>query len=483
MSSIKKETASYFIGTSLLAVLNFVVSILYGDMFSPDDYGNYSLTFATYSLLSQIAVGWVSSSLIRYYVAHKKENREHKLIGSIFIQHVFFSIFEVISVIAMMNVLPLSPETKALAIVFSIFFFFESYVLFINTIMRVTNNSKQYNINTNLNSILKIGTLLVLYYLVGVRTTLAIALSLLIAEIVQTVYLTAKFKFFKYFSPKNYDRMVLGQLLRYGVPLIGVSVTNWVLNVSDRYVIRYFFSDYEVGLYSYSYNIASSVVTLLSQFIMLGAYPNVIRAWEEKGKTAAVDMIKQYLNIYMLLIVPICFGFLCAGKQFFETFANERYWGGYINFIITGFGIAVLGLTAYTNKVWELKKKTMATLLLSIVAALVNIGLNVWLIPLVGYTAGSITTVIAYLVYLIMSIVFSRKYMNLQIDWPKTGKIIMAAVMMALMVTVLNLVPILNNAGGFLLKITMGVVVYVMIVAMTKVVDFTTIRRLFNKKV
>lgn len=481
MSSIKRETLSYFIGTALLAVLNFAVSILYGDMFSPDDYGNYSLTFATYSLLSQVAVGWVSSSLIRYYVAHKREEREHKLIGSIFIQHIAFSIFEIISVIVMMNLLPLPPETKGLAIVFSIFFFFESYVLFINTLMRVTNNSKQYNINTNLNSILKIGVLLVLYYLVGVKSTLAIALSLLIAEIVQTVYLTAKFKFFKYFSPKNYDRKILMQLLKYGVPLIGVSVTNWVLNVSDRYVIRYFFSDYEVGLYSYSYNIASSVVTLLSQFIMLGAYPNIIRAWEEKGKTAAVEMIKQYLNIYMLLIVPVCFGFLCAGKQFFETFANERYWGGYINFIVTGFGIAILGLTAYTNKVWELKKRTLATLILSVVAALVNIGLNMWLIPLFGYTAGSVTTAIAYLVYLLLSIAFSRKYMRLQVDWLKIGKIMLATIAMAVVIMVLNLVPVLGNAGGFLLKVVIGILVYVVIGAATKAINFAEVKKMFRK--
>ena len=99
MVSVKKETLNYFIGTALLAILNFAVSILYGDMFSPEDYGAYSLAFATYSLLSQMVVGWVSMSLIRYYIVHKKAGTDHKLISSVFVQHIVFSILQFILIV------------------------------------------------------------------------------------------------------------------------------------------------------------------------------------------------------------------------------------------------------------------------------------------------------------------------------------------------------------------------------------------------
>lgn len=481
MASIRKETLTYFIGTLLLAILNFIISIMYGDMFSPDDYGGYSLVFAMYSLLSQIAVGWVTASLVRYYASHKNEKKDHKLIGSIFIQHIFFSIIELIGVFTTINLFPASPEIKNLILTFSIFFVFESYILFINTIMRVTNNAKQYNINTNLNSLLKIGVLLFLYYVVGLKSTLAIAISLVASEVIQSFYLTKKYGFLKYFSLKNYDREVILRLLKYGIPLVGVSMTNWILSVSDRYIIRYFYSDYEVGLYSYSYNIANSVVSLLSQFIMLGAYPNIVRKWEEDGSASAIDMIKQYLSIYLLLIVPVCFGFLCTGKQFFTIFTNERYWGGYINFIVTGFGIAILGLTAYTNKVWELKKKTLITLLLSITAAIVNVCLNICLIPIMGYTAGSVTTAVAYLVYLLLSIILSRKYMRLQADWRRILKISFATLIMSAVITILNVVPVLDSVAGFLLKVAVGAIIYVTICTVTKAIDSTTTKRLFEK--
>ena len=483
MVSVKRETLNYFIGTALLAALNFVVSILYGDMFSPEDYGGYSLVFATYSLLSQIAVGWVSSSLIRYYVSKKKENQIDKLIGSVFIQHIIFSVLEFILVMGTLQFVHLPENMKNMAIVFSIFFLFETYVLFINTLMRVTNNSKQYNINTNLNIILKITALFGLYYFLGVRSVLSIALSLLIAEIIQAVYLTIKFKLTRYFSPKNFDRKTLLQLFKYGVPLIGVSATNWILNVSDRYVIEYFYSNYEVGLYSYSYNIASSVISLITQFLLLGAYPNIIRAWEDSGKQKAVEMIKEYLTIYALIVTPFCLGILCVGKQFFETFTNERYWGGYINFIITGFGIAVLGITAYTNKVWELKKKTVATLLLSLVAAISNVALNIWLIPKYGYVFGSVTTLASYILYLILSVLFSKKYMQLKVDWAKVGKIVFAGVCMVIVVSVMNFFPILDNIAGFIFKVIVGGVVYIALTIAAKVVKPSYIKDVITRKI
>ena len=128
-----------------------------------------------------------------------------------------------------------------------------------------------------------------------------------------------------------------------------------------------------------------------------------------------------------------------------------------------------------------LKKKTFITLSLSIIAALINIGLNIWLIPLYGYTAGSVTTVIAYLLYLVLSIMFSRKYMKLQVDWLKIGKIIIATITMVSTIMVLNVVPVFNNVGGFLLKMVFGAVAYVVVGVLTKAIDLKEMRRLFNR--
>ena len=61
-----KETGIYFIGTIGVAILSFVISLLYSNMFTTADYGLYNLIAALYSLLYQLFTGWMTHSILRY---------------------------------------------------------------------------------------------------------------------------------------------------------------------------------------------------------------------------------------------------------------------------------------------------------------------------------------------------------------------------------------------------------------------------------
>ena len=64
-NKIIKETGMYLIGTVMVSILGFILSILYSKMFNPYDYGIYSLVYSTYSLITNIYGGWISLSMIR----------------------------------------------------------------------------------------------------------------------------------------------------------------------------------------------------------------------------------------------------------------------------------------------------------------------------------------------------------------------------------------------------------------------------------
>ena len=477
MNNIKKETATYLIGTVLLSILNFIISVLYSEMFIPNDFGIYSLTFATYSLISQLLIGWVSQAIIRYY----NKNNKNNIFSTILIMLItlFVLLFIMFNLIIWFSNIGLLE--KQMYCLFTILFLFESYLLVVNTFLRSENNSKQYSINTNLNSLLKIITLLFIYYVIGFHNVLIIVISLLISEIIQTIYLTKKFELYKYLKIKYFDKELLNVMFKYGFPLIGVSITAWVLGVSDRYIINYYYSNSEVGLYSYSYGIANSIITLLMQFIMLGAYPNIIKKWEEKGKEATQKLIKEYLNIYLLIIIPICVGIIALGKEFFYIFTNMLYHNSYINFIITAIGISILGLTQYTNKIWEVNKKTNIILCLNVVAALTNIILNIYLIPKYGYIMGSITTLISYLVYLLLSIIISKNYFMLKVDWINTFKILFVSMLFYIVLMFINNYILIINPIVFILKVLLCIIIYLLLVIKLGVIRINEIKNIFKK--
>ena len=479
MKSKGKETLIYFIGTVLLSILNFIISILYGNMFSSNDFGVYSLSFSTYTLISQLLIGWVSQSIIRFY----KEKDNKKLANSIYTFHIIASFILILIFNLIIFLSNLDYDLKLLYVIFTIIYFFESFILITNTILRSKNDSKQYSKNVVLNGFLKIFSLLILYYIVGIKVVTVIAISLLVSEVIQTIYLTYKYKLHNYISIKMTDVKLLLEMFKYGYPLIGVSITSWILNVSDRYIIRIFYSNSEVGIYSYSYTIANSIIMLVMQFIMLGAYPNIINTWETKGKKDTIDLIKRYLNVYLFIIIPMCLGFVVLGKDFFRLVINKNYFDGYLIFIITSIGIALLGFSQYTNKIWELMKKTKAILALNVMAAAINIILNFIFIPIYGSYFGAVTTGVSFVIYILVSLLLGRKYIKLELDIEKFLKILISSGLMVAFILISKCLINISNIYIFGFVVFIAVIVYIISIFALDVININELKSIFKKQV
>ncbi len=476
MKNRGKETLIYFIGTIMLSILNFIISILYGNMFTTNDFGVYSLVYSSYALISQLLIGWVSQSIIRFY----KKNNDKTLKSSIYTFHIIASFLLIILFNIIIIFAGFKGEEKILYILFTITYFFESFILITNTLLRSENNSKQYSKNVVLNGFLKIISLLVLYYIFGFTTVIIIVISLLLSEIIQTLYLTYKYKLYNYISFKSIDKTLLIEMFKYGYPLIGVSITSWVLNVSDRFIIKLFYNNSEVGIYSYSYTIANSIIMLVIQFIMLGAYPNIINTWENNGKKETIDLIKNYLNVYLLIVVPMCIGFVALGSEFFRIVINKTYYSGYITFIITAIGIALLGLSQYTNKIFELHKKTKTILWLNIMAAVINIILNFIFIPIYGPYFGAVTTGVSFIIYIIISALLGKKYLKLEIDIKKTSIITISSIIMFLVICIYKSVIGVNSIYSFGVIVLLGIMIYFYIILKFDVINIKELWRIFK---
>ena len=460
----------YFCGSIVVSILGFVLSILYSNMFNPDDYGIYSLVYSLYNLIVQVYSGWIALSLIRNYEIYKINNKERKLCGTLFVMQLLLS-FILISIsfliISIINVSKLAKQTFII-LIFS--YFFEQTLLIINTILRATQKSKQYNINTTAVNLIKIIAILMLYYVIGYQSINVIALSILISEVLQYLILFKILNLKEYYKKELFDIKIIKEMFLYGFPLIGVAVTSWILNVSDRYVIKIFCSVSDVGLYSYAYSLGNSLFTLLTQFIMLGAYGNIVKAWENNGKEEANEVIKKYLKIYFLIIIPACVGATMIARDFFEIFTNERYQSSYNVFSITSIGIAILGVSQYTNKYWELKKNTNMLFKLNIFIAVLNIILNFIFVPICGYKIAAVTTMVSYLIYLIISLVLVKG--NIKIDLKALFKIFLSALVMIFVIRLYNNISNLKNDFIFLvIKIILGGITYLIMVVITKAVD------------
>lgn len=461
MNKKNKELIVYFVSSSIISILGFVLSLLYSKMFSPSDYGEYSIAFSTYNLILNIYCGWITSSIIRCFQEYENKNKIDVFYGSFFQLQIYMGILFLIVPNMILWSLNVSKVFKQIFFILTIVYFFEENNAIINTMLRAQRNVKQYNINTVLNSALKIVGLLALYYVLHVESINIIVISILITEAVQYIYLFKKLHLKKYYNRKLFNIKILKEMFKFGFPLIGVALTSWILSTSDRYIIRFFCTENEVGLYSYAYSLGNSLFKLIIEFIILAAYPNIVKAWENEGKEKTENVIKYYLRIYFIIIIPAIFGVICVAKEFFEGFTDIRYHESYPIFIITCISMAAVGLSQYTNKAWELNKNTKMILILNGVSAIINILLNIILIPIYGYQVASIVTLISYGIYLITSLIISRNILRLRINIKSLMRVIISSLVMCIGILLFkNFTPSMNVICKVILEVLIGIVIY-----------------------
>lgn len=190
---------------------------------------------------------------------------------------------------------------------------------------------------------------------------------------------------------KNKDYWVYG--IRLSVPLIlhGISVN--ILSTSDRSMLTYFLGSSESGIYSLVYSISMMIMVVTTSLDSIW-----IPWFTSKLKSKQYDLINKNANHYIYLILIIMVLTIFVTPEILVIMAPKEYWHGKIlmpPLVLAAFLIFLYTLNVNVEYYYH-STKIMA--LSTVVAASLNIILNVLFIPAFGILGASITTVLSYLV-------------------------------------------------------------------------------------
>ncbi len=120
-------------------------------------------------------------------------------------------------------------------------------------------------------------------------------------------------------------------------------------------------------------------------------------------------------------------------------------------------------MTIIVSQVLVLTKKTYISGTSWILAALINLILNIIFVPRFGIVAAAASTMLSYVFSLVFMSYYSLKYMRLDVDWLSIGKCILAAIVMGVIICIFQ--------GNVSLKVVIGVAVYSLVAYLLKVVS------------
>ena len=282
---------------------------------------------------------------------------------------------------------------------------------------------------------------MVLFYLVlpenflGAHTGIEkYLLCTILSDAITAVFVTIAAKLWRYIDFKDIDRELLSTMLQYSTPLIPAQLLWLITNGSDSFMTTHYLGEGRNGVLAAAYKIPNLVATV---YMMFGQAWNMSAITENDSEDRdtfyekVFDFNQSLLSILaagcLLVVQPITLIWIGA---------SVRECVKYSPLLI--YSTIFSCLTTFMGSIYLASKRTKRSLFTSLVSGVINVGLNIVLIPAIGLYGPPLSTVAAYLTVFIIRAVDSRKIVPFKIN---IRKMIASNVIIVIMTGILLMEP------------------------------------------
>ncbi|MEL7654823.1 MAG: polysaccharide biosynthesis C-terminal domain-containing protein, partial [Bacillota bacterium] len=279
---------------------------------------------------------------------------------------------------------------------------------FLNQFARGINKIKLVGICGMLSTFIVVTLNIVLLFVFRLGVT-GYLVSFILSYITSSVVLFAGGGMYKYLSAKHSEKRLKTDMLKYSIPLAPNSISWWLNNTANRYIIATFCGVSQVGLFSAAVRIPTILTTLQGVFMQAWQL-SAISEYEKQ------DRDNFYVNVYtsfnlasvfvcsLLIILTKLIASLLFSKEFYEAWQYVP-----LLLVSTMFG----ALAGFVGIPFSAINKTKILFVTTLVGGVVSVICNYLLVPFLGPTGASIASVISYVTIWTLRLIESMKYIKM----------------------------------------------------------------------
>jgi O-antigen/teichoic acid export membrane protein len=454
------DALKYFPVRFIPALTSLITVPLFTRLIGPEDYGYFYLVTSAATFVASIVTAWLSSSAVRFYWATEKEGRTDEYVATVLWSALVALVGAGVLVGAGALLLQGSiGEGLARLVPAGIAYFFFHYLInLLLQVLRAANRASSFAKLSVANTALTT-TLSIVFVWPLEMGSLGILLGVAIGNLVLMPFALRAVRREGSLSPAGYSRPLLGEFLSYGVPLIPVGISSWVLVLADRYMIQFFRGATEVGLYSVAYGLGEKLMQLVTLPLIMTMTPVLMETYEKRSQQMAEKVQSQFTRYAAMVTFPLLAGMAATSELFMRAFTGVEFWPAAI---VLPFVAAAAMFSAFAQLAGTglgLHKKSQIIMQNTLAAAAFNIIANAVLIPVYGYPAAGVTTVLSYLLLLAMTWLRSRAYMPWRVPWTALMRIAAASLIMAAVLSLGGYVPV-RPVVLLVAAVAVGLIVY-----------------------
>lgn len=265
------------------------------------------------------------------------------------------------------------------------------------------------------------------------------------------------------------------RMMRYALPLVVVGFSYVINEMFDRKMMIYLLpgtaaeNQSQLGIYGANYKLAM-LLALFTQAFRYAAEPFFFKQNKQSGSLQVYADVAKYFAILGVLGFLAVTLYLDIFKHFLR---NPDYWAGLQ--VVPILLLANLCLGLYTNfSTWyKLTDRTDWGAYISVGGALLTIGLNLWWVPLFGYTGAAWATLVCYAAMMLACWATGRRF--LPIPYPLGRMAFYVALGLAIYFLSIILQP---RLADFWVRMGLHTLLLVLFLAIVLRLEWPVLRRL-----
>ncbi len=395
---------------------NAIIVPVYTSLLSPDQYGLYSLSIAVLSFLCIIFSDWVGLSGLRFFKHHQMMQDMPKYLTTL--------VTMLITNICLMFVLALTfrhnfyeffhiPVKYFLAILVLIIPVAIRALLF--QLLRAQLKSMSFTLSTIVNQFLTIllSIFFVKFFHLG---AIALLLGMGVSISLIDILLIYQSNILSWFKLQKIEWSSVFPIMVYGIPIAATSLSAWIINQSNKFIMNSIHGFSEVGIVGVAYGLTLPLLMTIFSIITVAAIPRIINMYEEKIDVR--PLISRFTGYYVLIALPVITVISLYSVDYVQMLSsNEKFLIAFKLIPYFAFGTFFMALTDYTTLQYHLANKTYIDFIIKLTSGIANVVLNILLIPKYGLVGVGLATLIANFLYFLLSVIIVLP--GLRLIYPK----------------------------------------------------------------
>jgi O-antigen/teichoic acid export membrane protein len=408
VKNLLKTLYFFSLGSMSSKLISFLMIPLYTFTLSPQSYGLLDLLQSTVYFLLPLFLLSIQDATMRFSL---DDNYQKKDVISSSINIVFFGS----TLLAFFLIFLILLNVVKLNYWYLIFIYF-------SFLLNATNNIFIFYLKANgYANVIATGGILSSVFIAASNLLLLLVfkmeingylISYILGLSIQFIYMLVRGNLLFDIKLTNYLHLQI-PMIKYSTPLVFNSIAWWINNVSDRYFITFILGISFNGIYSIA-NKLTSIIALF-QGIFFNAWS--VSAIKEFDTNDSDSFIGNNYTLYSFLSLALTSILILLNIPIARILYHGDFFIAWKSVPFLLFAVVFNGISQFLGSLYAAVKKTKTVAMTTIAGGVINILMNLTLIPIIGLIGAAIGTFLGYFIIWGIRLIKLAKFIKIKVNW------------------------------------------------------------------